>query len=303
MRARTVFESTDNYWPGYSDDGTSDNLTDIRHKTSKIQNDELKKKEKSVMRYGKTDQDKFFQKWMYANMILTSLQDGFYINKELLNKALEIYKSLLDDPKIEEYLQDTKNPKYFIESIELILDKLSKKIKDDKGQVYAPGFLDIKDQDRLKIDSKFGKNYWKAEKQMNEKFKAESDPIQDMGIGYSKRTLDSKSFKILQFIGSKGKEGASLTEIQHFIWTELDGYDEESFWKKQYVQGYNYKTGKTYPSSARKTRGHWNTQLFGGPSYHEGLLHKYCVKNPDTKKWVLKKMPDPKIPMYQWRKW
>ena len=41
---------------------------------------------------------------------------------------------------------------------------------------------------------------------LNEKFKEDSDPIKDMGIGYSKRTLDSKSFKILQFIENKGKE-------------------------------------------------------------------------------------------------
>jgi len=135
---------------------------------------------------------------------------------------------------------------------------------------------------------------------LNEKFKDESDPITDMGIGYSKRILNSKSFKILKFIESKGKEGASLTEIQHYIWTELEGHSEESFWTKSPTSSYSIKQGKSYDTSARKTRGHWNTQLFGGPHYHEGLLHKYCEKNPVTKKWVLKSWPKPKENMYNW---
>lgn len=47
MKAKFINESTSNYWPGYSDDGTADSLSDIRKKTSRIQNDELRKKEKS----------------------------------------------------------------------------------------------------------------------------------------------------------------------------------------------------------------------------------------------------------------
>ena len=125
---------------------------------------------------------------------------------------------------------------------------------------------------------------------VNEKFKEESDPIKDMNIGYGKKPLTS-SWKILEFIKSKGEEGASLTEIQHFIWVDLQGHDEKEFWEKQYVQGYNYKTKQAYPSSLRKTRGHWNTALYGGSQFN-GLLHQYCKKN-EKGKWVLIKWPKP----------
>jgi hypothetical protein len=131
-----------------------------------------------------------------------------------------------------------------------------------------------------------------------EKFQENSDPIKDMGMAYSKRTVNSKSFKILEFIGSKGKEGASLKEIQFFIWTELDGYSPESFWitsREKYPE-----RGGT--ENKRATRGHWNTQLLGGRYYHQGLLHKFCKQDPKTKKWILKRMPDAKEKMYVWPK-
>lgn len=166
MKAKLVYESTGNYWPGYSDDGTADNLADIRKKTSKIQNDELKKKKKEVLSNNYSDdngpsaEDKkeFFQKWMYANMILTSLQDGFYIKKELLDEALVLYSEIIADSQIDEYLKDSKNPDYFIQTIGVILSKLQEKVETNgKGEVYAPGFLDKDDEDRIKIDQKFGK--------------------------------------------------------------------------------------------------------------------------------------------------
>jgi hypothetical protein len=127
-------------------------------------------------------------------------------------------------------------------------------------------------------------------KNINEKFTEESDPIKDMNIGYGKKAL-TNAFKILQFIASKKEEGASFTEIQHFIWVDLQGYDEKEFWEKEYVQGYNYKTNQTYQSSLRKTRGHWNTALYGGSQFI-GLLHQYCKKN-EKRKWVLIKWPKP----------
>jgi len=136
---------------------------------------------------------------------------------------------------------------------------------------------------------------------LNEKFKQDTDAVKDMGIGYTKRTVNSKSFKILQFIESKGEEGASLKEIQYFIWTELDGYTPESF----YTKSRSYKEWGTNKIrlGQRKTRGHWNTQLLGGSHYHTGLLHKYCEQNPKTHKWIIKKMPKPKENMYDWKKW
>lgn len=155
-----LYEGTVDYWPGYGDDSIADKLGEIRKKTSKIQNQELRKKEKEILLDGKTDRDKFFQKWRYANMILTSLQDGFYIDETLLDKALDLYKEIIDDPNINEYLKDSKDPRYFIDSIELILTKLANEIKINKGDpIYAPGFLDSKDEDRLRIDKRFGRFY------------------------------------------------------------------------------------------------------------------------------------------------
>jgi len=61
---------------------------------------------------------------------------------------------------------------------------------------------------------------------VNEKFTEDSDPIKDLNIGYGKKPL-TKSWKILDFIKSKGEEGASLKEIQYFIWTEVQGYSDE----------------------------------------------------------------------------
>jgi len=168
MRAKFIFESTGDYWPGYSDDGTADSLSTIRKKTSKIQNDELRKKEKEVLSnkssfkagVSSESENEFFQKWMYANMIMTSLQDGFYIEEELLDEALGIYLELIKDPNIDEYLHNSKNPDYFKNTIELIITKLSQKIESDgSGEVYSPGFLDKKDEDRIRIDKRFDKYY------------------------------------------------------------------------------------------------------------------------------------------------
>ena len=135
---------------------------------------------------------------------------------------------------------------------------------------------------------------------VNEKFTEDSDPIKDLNIGYGKKPL-TKSWKILDFIKSKGEEGASLKEIQYFIWTKLDGKTPESFYRRS--RDYtDWETGNPRKGQ-RKTRGHWNTQLLGGMHYHEGLLHKYCEKNPVTKKWVIKRMPKPGENFYDWKKY
>jgi len=129
---------------------------------------------------------------------------------------------------------------------------------------------------------------------INEKFTEDSDPISDMNIGYPARQINTMSWKILKFIESKGEEGAGLTEIQYYIWTELEGHDKKSFWEK----GPSRPRGHGDQSPLRRTRGHWTTNLFGGPNYHEGLLNKYCVKNPKNKKWVLKRLPRPNEKFY-----
>jgi len=113
----------------------------------------------------------------------------------------------------------------------------------------------------------------------------------------------TKAWRILEFIGSKGNEGASLTEIQFFIWTVLDGNSEESFWKKGEVwkwTGHESEYGRSFrESKARQTRGHWCTALYGGPFYHTGLLHEYCIK--EKEKWVLDKMPVAHKPIYRYK--
>ena len=107
-------------------------------------------------------------------------------------------------------------------------------------------------------------------------FQRELDPRKAMGIGYAGK-LATKAWKVLDFIGSRGEEGASLTEIQHFVWTKIKGYSEKEFWEKD---GYG-----------RKTRGWWTDPLYGSGSLPVGLLKKYCVKN-DKGKWVLVHMPN-----------
>ena len=105
----------------------------------------------------------------------------------------------------------------------------------------------------------------------------------------------TKAWKILEFIGSKGEEGVGLTEVQHYIWTELDGYNEKDFWRKTYTWGGSYDK----LVQLRATRGHWCTALYGGYYYHNGLLNEYCKKN-DKKKWVLDHMPKPKETIYKY---
>ena len=81
-----LIESTSDFYPGYSDDGTSDALSAIKKKIYKEFNKILREKETEVLGYGDTDKQKFYQKWMYANMITTSLQDGMYIENDLIEK-------------------------------------------------------------------------------------------------------------------------------------------------------------------------------------------------------------------------
>lgn len=126
-----------------------------------------------------------------------------------------------------------------------------------------------------------------------EKFSEDSDPIKDMNIGYKKKQLASMSWKVLEFIQSKGEEGAGLTEIQYYIWTKLKGHDPKDFWETSEEQVWDSRTDSTITAYPRVTRGYWTTNLFSGPNYRGGLLHKFCKKNPKTKKWVFVRFPKP----------
>jgi len=106
-------------------------------------------------------------------------------------------------------------------------------------------------------------------------FRRGQDPVKSLGLGYGNK-MNTKAWKILQFIGSKGEEGAGLTDIQRFLWTELQ---ERSL--KDFEMSSNDKWGYNYPSlynKTRATRGYYNTNLYG-TRYKPGLLRKYCRKN------------------------
>lgn len=119
-------------------------------------------------------------------------------------------------------------------------------------------------------------------------FKRGRDPYKSLGIGYGKKRL-TKGWKILEFIKESGNEGRSLIEIQHFIWTELQGYDPDEFWKKE---SYN---------NLRKSRGYYCTNLYGSGGMfagsNEGLLIRWCKKN-DKGKWIIDKWPKPGDNLY-----
>ena len=105
-------------------------------------------------------------------------------------------------------------------------------------------------------------------------FRRGQDPVKSLGLGYGNK-MNTKAWKILQFIGSKGEEGAGLTDIQRFLWTELQ---ERSL--KDFEMSSNDKWGYNYPSlynKTRATRGYYNTNLYG-TRYKPGLLRKYCRK-------------------------
>jgi len=118
-------------------------------------------------------------------------------------------------------------------------------------------------------------------------FKQGQDPAKAMGIGYGNKP-NTKIWKILEFIGSKGEEGASLTEIQHFVWTVLQGKPEEKFWKKSQTWAPGGSDKKVY---LRSTRGYYTDALYASGE-HRGLLQTYCVKNAKGK-YVLTHMPKP----------
>ena len=123
-------------------------------------------------------------------------------------------------------------------------------------------------------------------------FQRYRDPKTALGMNYGKKPL-TNTWKILEFIGSKGEEGASFTEIQHFIWTVLWGKSEESFWKKEdrYIESekYGYKKSK---AGIRSTRGIYALGLIGRTYTSKGILLMWCHKNAKGK-WVLDRMPEP----------
>lgn len=93
----------------------------------------------------------------------------------------------------------------------------------------------------------------------------------------------TKTWQMLKWLGQQ-PDGATLQEIQHQLYVVINGNPEEDFWEKDvYDERYN-----KYPK--RRTRGYWNTNLFGTDGEHGGVLHRFAEKV--GKKWVLKRMPE-----------
>lgn len=83
---------------------------------------------------------------------------------------------------------------------------------------------------------------------------------------------------VLNFIGSKGTNGAKFSEIQRFI-VEMNGknYDE-------------FTIATKWMARARKYRGYWCDYLCGnnwGGYKKRGILHEFCIK-VSNKHYVLK---------------
>jgi len=142
-----IFESTSHYLPSLSDDGTADHLSEINKKTSKIVNTELKKKEDKILthRYDTTirsDQmQEVIQKWMYANMVMTSLQQGFRIELKLIQRAHELYQEVLDTDLSNASKDNIKWQKSFKNQINLVVKRMLKLKPLENGLYYNPGFM------------------------------------------------------------------------------------------------------------------------------------------------------------------
>jgi hypothetical protein len=156
-----INESTGHFLPSYSDDGTADRLSNIHKKTSKVLNDELRKVEKDIIKLDKSityiepEKQQFYNKWMYGNMIFTSIQDGYFLDIDLVKRAKELYIELLNDPKINEYTKENKNPETFKKDLNLVLRRYDEdKFDDAKDYIYRPGFMrEDKDKKREHIIS------------------------------------------------------------------------------------------------------------------------------------------------------
>jgi len=112
-------------------------------------------------------------------------------------------------------------------------------------------------------------------------------------FGYGNKP-NTKAWKLLKFIGSKGEEGAKLKEIQEYIYFEINKAPFGKDWFYEKDPTWNFKDKEIF---LRRSRGYWNSQLYG--TYRQaGLLNKYCHKNKN-RKWVLTRMPKPGENIYE----
>lgn len=174
------------------------------------------------------------------------------------------------------------------------MDCVKAEIKNSKSKKTKIYKIKINNNMKVKIVSESLETFVSESLQ----FQRSSDPRKILNLGYGNK-VNTKAWKILEFIGSKGEEGASLTEIQYFIAVTLGGMSEEDFFRKGPMSHYTGPGLSDFSTGiGRQSRGNYCTNLYGSsygkqPDEQRGLLHKYCYKNPTTKKWVLKRMPEP----------
>ena len=142
-----VFESTTHYLPSLSDDATADRVSAIMRQASTTVNAELKKAEDEIINYRYDDSihsvalQQLLQKWMYANMIMTALQKGMFIEAALIQRAQQLYEEVLsaDYTQIE---QDASWQRMFKQQLEAVLEQVKQLRPLDDGMYYAPGFME-----------------------------------------------------------------------------------------------------------------------------------------------------------------
>lgn len=159
--------------------------------------------------------------------------------------------------------------------------KFLKVMKNPKGKDALTFFYRIR---RDQIDKKF--SWHKVRESLNE-FQRGEDPTDALGVGegrYRHAKQHTKSWKILRYILDAGKEGRSFTEIQYYIWTELDGKDPDDFYNQRSFNWGKDKLGKPPYTGPRASRGHWSTNL-------NRILYKWAHKNADGR-WVISEMPE-----------
>lgn len=130
---------TSSYLPSFDDDATADFLASINEKTSKIVNEEIRKLDKDLMKA--KDESLFWNKWMIANSIITSLKHNAYIDVDLFKKAVKYYYDCLNDKNLEQYCKRSSST--FKSQINKVLKVISdiKPIKDKRRNVYYAPYL------------------------------------------------------------------------------------------------------------------------------------------------------------------
>ena len=157
LKKYKIFEGTSGYFPGYSCDTVADYMSSINDKTSKVMNRELEKIEKKWL--DTTDSELFWNKWTFSTLVMTAVQDGYKVNREIVKRISKYYKDILKDPNITNYLENSyKLFKTTIEATSILVSNIIS-TTNKKDYIYYPGFMDSNDELRNRIESKFKDNY------------------------------------------------------------------------------------------------------------------------------------------------